>query len=151
MSLVGFPTERNPVKLVTLTSLVLEETKPAAIFSGWPWGSGDSDSKGGVFGSHLWWCDSASLEMGWGQPSLLLPWSWPVESTPSSGSISSARGLASPARPSQCSLTGANVSGFESSPFWRWLAPNPWQILSKISDAACLFYPGSLCGCAGHE
>ncbi|KAM9352308.1 leucine-rich repeat- and IQ domain-containing protein 1 [Symphorus nematophorus] len=45
--------------------------------------------------------------------------------TPSSGSIPSARGLASPARPSQRSPTGANVSGFESSPFWSAFHSNP--------------------------
>ncbi|XP_074533977.1 uncharacterized protein lrriq1 [Halichoeres trimaculatus] len=38
---------------------------------------------------------------------------------PSSGSIPSARGLACPAQPSLRSPTGANVSGSESSPFWR--------------------------------
>lgn len=61
---------------------------------------------------HLWKRDEACLHSYSLGPDL-----W--KATPSSGSISSARGLASPVQLSQCSPTGANVSGFESSPFWR--------------------------------
>lgn len=146
MSFVSFPTERFVIPFI----LILEKTNllpfhTVTLRQCWRW---------------WWmWCVGNQLMVLWFRISgnglspafSLTPLVLTCGKHPSSGSISSARGLASPARPSQCSPTGANVSGFESSPFWRWLAPNPWQILSKISDAACLFYPGSLCGCAGLE
>ncbi|XP_053175450.1 leucine-rich repeat and IQ domain-containing protein 1 [Scomber japonicus] len=107
------PTEKNPVKCVTLTSSVLEETTPAAFLQG--------DYEAVAMAATAMMCRELAL----GAVILGLR-------TPSSGSIPSARGVASPARPSQRSPAGANVSGFESSPFWRNIPPSPQHLGSSL-------------------
>ncbi|XP_062276790.1 leucine-rich repeat and IQ domain-containing protein 1 [Scomber scombrus] len=116
------PTERDPVKCVTLTSSVLEETTPAAFLQG--------DYEAVAMAATAMMCRELAL----GAVILGLR-------TPSSGSIPSARGVASPARPSQRSPAGANVSGFESSPFWSEVggeeAPKCQHHVSPLALVCC--------------